>query len=163
MKTVCPAQRMVFIRSGRVSGSPVLVLRAHRYFTKPWLPRYPASALLPRNLTRISALLSGAFLSSAARNSMALFAGFSLSLRSPIWEQPPLPALLLPCRRSTLSTERAAPSRQKPRYPRSNFTTKTSQCHLQREGGLMEQNARQFKPIRYLPDANPTVERERLY
>lgn len=60
-------------------------------------------------------------------------------------------------------TKRAAPARQKPRYPRSNFTTKTSQCHLQREGGLLEQNARHFKPIRHLPDANPMVERERLY
>lgn len=88
---------MVFIRSGRVSGSPVRALRAHRYFTKRWLQRYraPAWALLLCNLTPLSALLSGAFFSSAAHNSIALSAGFLLFLRSPISEQPPLPVLFL--------------------------------------------------------------------
>lgn len=82
---------MVFIRSGRVSGSSVRALREHRYFTT----RYPALALLPCNLTRLSACFQEIFLSSVARNSIALSAGFPLSLLSPISEQPPLPALLL--------------------------------------------------------------------
>lgn len=77
----------MFTRSGRVSGSPVRAVRAHRCFTKPWLQRCPAPALalLLCSPTRFAALLSGAFFSSAAHNSIALSAGSLLSLRSPVF------------------------------------------------------------------------------
>lgn len=74
----------MFILSGRVSGERKA--KQWLYCTKLRLRRYPAPALLPCNLTRLSALLSGAFLSSALRNSIALPAGFPLSLLSLVWE-----------------------------------------------------------------------------
>lgn len=151
---------MGFIRSGRISGSPVRALSEHRYFTKPWLQRYPAPGdyqpcfqelfcpplhvillLCPPDFP---CLCAPRFRSSSQRSCCS----------GDVAPLPPLHALPF--------TERAVPARQKPRYLRSNFTTKTAQCHLQREGGLLEQNARRFKPIRHLPDANPMVERERL-
>lgn len=86
---------MVFILSDRVSSSSVSALRAYRYFTKPWLQRYPVPALLPCYFTRLSTLLSGALLSSAALISTALSVRDPRSMRSSISDQPPVLALLL--------------------------------------------------------------------
>lgn len=160
---------MVFIRSGRVSGSPVLAFRAHRYKAMATaLPSSGSAPLQPHEIT--SPAFRGFFFCPPLHVILMLCPPNSPSLCAPRFGSSPSSQRCccggdiapLPPLHALPFAERAAPARQEPRYPRSNFTTKTSQCHLQREGGLLEQNARHFKPVRHLSDANPVVERERL-
>ena len=155
----------LFSRAG-LARAPVPALRAHRCFTK----RRPQGSAPLQPYAIISSAFRlffffffSLFIPSSAHDDLALPAGFSLSLRSPVSAQPPVPSAISGDGASPPPPTSPPPARQKPRYPRSSFTAETPQCHPHREGAWLEHNARRAKPRRHLPDANPMVERERLY